>query len=204
MIIETVIAGSFDTNAYLVGFKKTGEAIVIDPGYESADSILGLSDEYGFTIKAIYLTHSHFDHFADVGVIKDDTHVPVYVSPEDAENLRHPGSDGLPNLFGRAGIEPDGLFFDGDEIEVGGSRFKVIATPGHSPGSVCFYFEKEKVLFSGDTLFRSGRGNTSFPTSSQAKIEESLKKLMMLPGDTIVYPGHGGKTTIGEERKWFV
>lgn len=204
MIIEIVIAGSFDTNAYLVGFKETREAIVIDPGYESADSLLGLAGEYGFTIKAIYLTHSHFDHFADVGVIKTDIDVPVYVSPEDAENLRHPGSDGLPNLFGREGTEPDGIFVDGDEIKIGNTSFKVIATPGHSPGSVCFYFEKEKVLFSGDTLFKSGRGNTSFPTSSEKKMEESLKKLMLLPKDTVVYPGHGGKTTIGEERKWCV
>ncbi len=200
MFIEKIVAGLWETNAYLVG--SSGEAIIIDPGHESAEALLDIAEERGFTIKAIYLTHSHFDHFADVDVLKRHANIPVYVSPEDAENLRSPGSDGLPNVFEKEGTEPDGLFKEGDQVTFGDLSFKVIATPGHSPGSVCFYFEKEKVLFSGDTLFRSGHGNTSFPTSDRQKMTLSLKKLMTLPSDTVVYPGHGEHTTIGEERKW--
>ncbi|MBM3200846.1 MAG: MBL fold metallo-hydrolase [Chlamydiae bacterium] len=200
MFIERVIAGEWKTNAYLVG--GLSRAIIIDPGHGSADELLLLAEKRGVSIQAIYLTHSHFDHFADVDVIKQKIDLPVYVSPEDAENLRRPGFDGLPNFYQKQGMEPDGFIREGDVVKLDDIYFKVIATPGHSPGSLCFYFEKEHVLFSGDTLFKRGRGATNAMNADERKIIASVKYLLTLPDPVVVYPGHGEKTTIGEEKKW--
>jgi glyoxylase-like metal-dependent hydrolase (beta-lactamase superfamily II) len=127
---------------------------------------------------------------------------PVYVHREDAENLRVPGSDGIPNTYGIEGAEPDGMLADGDEKVLGLLRFKVVHTPGHSPGCVLFYFEKEKVLISGDTLFRGTYGRVDLPSSNPQKMKESLAKIKQFPDDVTVYPGHGGSTTIGREQRW--
>lgn len=202
MIIETLVAGPFETNAYLVGCEEEREAIVIDPGYGSAEHLTSIAHRNGLTIKAIFLTHSHFDHIADVKVLKETLNIPVYVAKEDALNLERPGSDGLPNVFALESVVADYLLNTDESYSVGSYSFVVLPTPGHSPGSVCFYFEKESVLFSGDTLFQGSYGNVSFPTSDVTEMGVSLKKLAKLPEETVVYPGHGDKTTVGREKGW--
>jgi glyoxylase-like metal-dependent hydrolase (beta-lactamase superfamily II) len=128
--------------------------------------------------------------------------LPVWVHKFDQKNLEEPGSDGLPIMGVIEAVKADGILEDGQKVVIGELEFEVIFTPGHSPGGVSFYFEKEKVLFSGDTLFKGTHGNISFPTSNQEDMRDSLLRLMKLPNDVRVYPGHMEDTTIGEERRW--
>lgn len=178
-----------ETNCYV--YQKGATAVVIDPGYNSFDSL------QKFPLQAILLTHSHWDHIAGVARLKKERGLPVYVHEFDSENVKKPGTDGLPIFFQVEGAEVD--FFVQDEVRLGEITFRVIHTPGHSPGGVCYYDQEAGILFSGDTLFRGGFGKVSFPTSSPSAMRESLKKLAALPKDTIVYPGHGMETTIGDE-----
>jgi len=201
MILETFPSGPADTNAYLIACSETKQAVVIDVPFESADLILERAKELGLSIQIILLTHSHWDHTAEVALLKQSLNVSVYVHKEDAENLETPGADKLPLFFPVTGVKADGFLTEGQEINVGNLKIQVIYTPGHTPGGVCFYFPKEKVLISGDTLFKGTIGNLSFPTARADLMWVSLKKLAALPQDVKVYPGHGGPTTIGAE-KW--
>ncbi len=205
MIIEKFVAPPLGTNAYLVGCEATKEGVIIDPGFQSKWPLLALVKQYGLSIKAIYLTHSHFDHTADVFELKVLEGFPVFVHPADAENLRAPGSDGIPNMMGLKPVEPDGFFNDGDQGVIGKLHYTVIHTPGHSPGCVCFYFPDEKVLFSGDTIFKGSHGRVDLTNSSPEAMKGSLQKLKALPEDVLVYPGHGPTTTLHDEfkRRWF-
>ncbi len=119
--------------------------------------------------------------------------------PLDAPNLEHPGSDGIPLFFPIRGVHPDCFVQDGDRIFVGELACEVIHTPGHSPGSVCYFVREQKLLFSGDTLFEGSIGNLHLPTAEPLKMWSSLEKLAALSPDTYVVPGHGGDTTIGKE-----
>ncbi len=202
MILEVFSAGPFDTNTILIGCSKTKKAVLIDVPFESTDRMLGLIKEHGLTLEKIILTHSHWDHIAEISPLmsKLKTKVPVYVHEEDRENLEKPGSDRLPYPpFSIECVKPDGFLTDGQIISVGTLELQVMHTPGHSPGSVCFYLKKEKILITGDTLFRGTIGNLNFPTARPARMWPSLKKIAQLPADTVVIPGHGGRTTIGEE-----
>lgn len=202
MIIEKVVAAPLDTNAYLIGCEERHKAIIIDPGYQTSERLSLLIKKYEVVVEGIYLTHTHFDHIADVAGLKRKFGWQVFVHKEDAGNLRVPGSDGIPNTYGIEGAEPDGFLVDGEERVFGHLRFRVIHTPGHSPGCVLFYFENEKVLISGDTLFRGTYGRVDLPSSNPEKMKESLAKIKQLPDDITVYPGHGGSTTIGREKRW--
>ncbi len=199
MILEIICSGPVDTNSYLLGFEETKKAVIIDPSFGSADELCLLVNKYQLEVDAIYLTHSHWDHFADLYELKKRFNVPVYVHSQDAENVRDPGSDGLPLFFNIHGVEPDHFFSDQEVLRVGNVEIKVLHTPGHSPGGVCFYLKNEKTLISGDTLFKGSIGNLSFSTADPSLMWKSLKKLALLPPETKVYPGHGPSTTIGEE-----
>jgi len=201
MLLEVFPSGPVDTNAYLIGCPQTLRAVVIDVPLESTPLILKRAAALSLTIECILLTHSHWDHTAEVDLLKQTLHVPVYVHGEDAGNLEKPGSDGLPLMFPIPGVVPDALLTDGQELKVGHLRIQVIHTPGHSPGGVCFYFPDEKVLISGDTLFRGTIGSLHLPTARPPLMWPSLKRLAALPPETKVYPGHGAPTTIGDE-KW--
>ncbi|MBM3193258.1 MAG: MBL fold metallo-hydrolase [Chlamydiae bacterium] len=202
MIIEKVVAGPIETNAYLVGCEITKKGIIIDPGFETSERLLQLIEKFGLVIEGIYLTHSHFDHIADVATLKKKKGYLVYVHEEDKENLRHPGSDQIPDMLGLTGVEPDGYFVDGEERRIGSLTCICIHTPGHSLGSVLFYFREQKVLFSGDTLFKGTYGRVDLPRSDKEKMKVSLEKIKKFPDDVVVYPGHGGSTTIGREKRW--
>jgi glyoxylase-like metal-dependent hydrolase (beta-lactamase superfamily II) len=199
MVIQAFPSGPFSTNAYLVACTQTNQAAIIDPAPESHVVIDAYLQMYPFTVTHILLTHSHWDHIADVAELRKQLNVPVYVHALDAPNLEKPGSDELPCWIPISGVKPDGYLEEGDSIQIGHLLFKVIHTPGHSPGSVCFYEPKQQILFSGDTLFKGTIGNLSFPTSQPDRMWESLDKLSKLPLQTKVYPGHGPQTTIGAE-----
>lgn len=200
MILEVFPSGPLETNAYLVGCPKTKRAVVIDAPSESAEAISRRAKELSLHVEMILLTHSHWDHIADVSELKKLLKSPVYVHKDDAENLENPGTDRLPLFFPLKGVKADGYLHEGQVLNVGNLRFEVIHTPGHTPGCVCFYLPEEKTLFSGDTLFRGTIGNISFPSSQPALMWDSLKKLAALPFETKVYPGHGKPTTIGAEQ----
>jgi len=199
MILEAFPSGPFETNAYIVGCTQTHDAALIDPGVDSADTLIQALDSHSLTPKAILLTHSHWDHTADVATLKKKFDIPIYIHPLDAPNLISPGADGLPLYISIEGIEPTHHLEEGQEIIIGTLHWHVIHTPGHSPGGVCFYCKEEQTLLSGDTLFQGSIGNLSFPTSDPDQMWISLKKLEKLPPETKVYPGHGNPTTIGAE-----
>jgi hydroxyacylglutathione hydrolase len=201
MILDFFSSGPANTNAYLIGCSQTKQAAVIDVPFESTDWLLKRAEELSLKIEMILLTHSHWDHMAEVGLLKERLNIPVYLHREDADNLENPGSDKLPLFFPIQGVKAGGFLIEGQKLTLGDLDIEVIHTPGHTPGGVCFYLPKEKVLISGDTLFRGTIGNLNFPTSRPDLMWGSLKKLAALPADTKVYPGHGGSTTIGAE-KW--
>ncbi len=147
----------------------------------------------------LLLTHSHWDHTADMAFLKKKLRVPLFVHKLDAPNLGAPGSDGLPLLTDIVPVEPDHFLEDGQQISVGKLKLEVLHTPGHSPGGVCFYLPEENTLISGDTLFQGTIGRLDFPNSSPERMWESLDKLAQLPSETRVIPGHGEETTIGKE-----
>ncbi len=202
MIIETLIVGPFGANCYIVGSPATKRGLIIDPGDE-AEAILKTVQRLDLAISFIVVTHVHIDHIGALSPIKQATKAQFLLHEAEKDYL----SAGINRMLATFGLEssesppqPEKLLKDGDLIEVGDLQFKVLHTPGHSPGGVCLY--GNDVVFTGDTLFNLGIGRTDFPGGSYKQIIKSInEKLMVLPDETIVYPGHGPSSTIGEERK---
>lgn len=199
MFIKIFTSGPIDTHSYLIACPETKEAAVIDAPQGVTSSVLEEVKRQHLTVKMVLITHSHWDHTADAAELKKSLEVPLYIQPLDEPNLIRPGSDGLPLYFPIEGVKADGFLKEGDVLHVGTLKIKVIETPGHSPGGVSLWIPKEKVLFSGDTLFQGTMGRVDFPMSNRLLMWESLKKLAKLPPETKVYPGHGPSTTIGAE-----
>ena len=205
MILKKIKVDTFEmgdqTNCYIIADENTKEAIVIDPGGEpeKIEEMIGILQ---VKVKYIFLTHCHGDHIGGVVKIKNDYNAKVLINRKESENLNNPDV----NLMQYIGMEPieleaDSRVDDNDLIHIGGIEFRVIHTPGHTAGGSCLYSEKYKMLFSGDTLFRGTWGRTDLPTGSMVDIMNSItNKLMVLPEDTIVYPGHGKSTMIKEEK----
>lgn len=189
------------TNCYIVEDEDTKETMVIDPGGEPSE-ILEMLNILEAKVKYIYLTHCHADHIGAVTEIKNKKGGKILIHRDDADGL----NDENINLsecinMGEIELEPDSRVDDGDLIHVGNLEFKVIYTPGHTKGGTSLFCEQEGLLFSGDTLFRGTWGRTDLPTSSfEAIINSITKKLLILPEETIVYPGHGKSTVIKEEK----
>jgi glyoxylase-like metal-dependent hydrolase (beta-lactamase superfamily II) len=204
MILRCVTGGPLETNCYIVGCDETFEALVIDPGLTETEckEVLRKISKLNLQVKYIVNTHGHPDHILSNGMIKDLTGAKVLVHEEDAHLLKEPWT--FPFEIGQVQpIEPDGLLRDGDIIKIGILEFTVIHTPGHTKGSVSLYCESENVVFTGDTLFYGSVGRTDLPGGSIKDIKASLRdKLMKLPDRTIVYPGHGAKTTVGREKRF--
>lgn len=201
MIIEIFCCGPASTNAILIACPDTKQGAIIDAPFGSSEWFFAKIKEFGLEMRMLLLTHSHWDHFAEAAKIKKILSIPLYIHEKDAYNLIQPGADGLPMLFDIEKVEPDFFLHDEKDLLLGNLSIKVIHTPGHTPGGVCFYIKEEHVLFSGDTLFEGSIGNLSFPTSEPEKMWQSLDKLAKLPYETKVFPGHGNTTTIGRE-KW--
>jgi len=198
MTIKKYHLGSLAANCYFL--IEDSDLLLIDPGDE-ASFILEEIQRQRLNLKAIFATHGHFDHIGAVGEIQKSFDVPFYISKKDlflVERLNETAKYFLgynPYFLPPKNIKE----LNKKTFHVSRLTFNVIPTFGHTPGSVCFYFEKEKVIFTGDTLFKDGIGRTDFSYSSFEDLKKSLKKIFLLPKETIVYPGHGEETTIGKE-----
>ncbi|MDD4796614.1 MAG: MBL fold metallo-hydrolase [Eubacteriales bacterium] len=182
---------------YLLACEKTGAAAVIDPDGCAAD-VQALLKKQHLSLKMILLTHGHFDHIGSVDELRAAQDVPVYIHPLDAALLTAADGNlssllGAPLVIGAA----DALLHDGDTLLLGDTPIQVLHTPGHTPGSCCFFCGG--ALYSGDLLFCGGVGRTDLPGGDAAQLQESLARVLELPPDTPVYPGHGPSTTIGNE-----
>ena len=198
MILRKLVVGELATNCYIVGSETTREGMVIDPADE-ASQILKSVKTADLKVKYIVLTHGHPDHFAALSELKKATGAQVLVHREDAEILELPPVV----FFGATFPQPppaDRQLEDGETIELGDLKLRVIHTPGHTPGGICLL--ANNVLFSGDTLFNNGIGRYDLPGGNLEKLMDSLhRKVLTLPEKTVVYPGHGPETTIGDEKR---
>ena len=186
-------------NGYLI-IDSHKQCVVVDPGKEDP-TLVSLIKEKGLTLKAILLTHGHFDHIRAVDMLVSEFHCPFYIHQNDIEYLINPHLNGS-DRFSRKDVivKNHPIFLHEGVLNILDEPIEVIETPFHSMGSVCFYLPIEKVLLSGDTLFFLSVGRTDFVGSNPKLIDSSLAKLMKLDDDVIVYPGHERETTIGNER----
>jgi len=181
--IDRYELGPFGTNSYIIICLKTGDSIVVDaPG--DAPKVLGQLQQTH--PKYILMTHNHMDHTGALAELKSALNVPIAAHPADADRMP---------------LVPDMLLDDGDGVSCGNIQFKVMHTPGHTPGSLCFY--TEGYLISGDTLFPDGPGKTGSPAAFKQIVGSLQRKIFVLPEDTRVFPGHGDHTILGKEKQAF-
>lgn len=200
--IGRMTLGVCATNCYFLYREDSRDVIFVDPGDRGADIFAAL-EKKGLHVKAILLTHGHFDHIWGAQKLRELSGAPIYAL--DAEKVVC--QDAYVNVSAQAGrkatIDPDEWLTDGQELCLAGIGLKVIATPGHTIGSCCYYVPEAGFLIAGDTLFAGSVGRTDFPTGSMSKLVRSIKeKLFVLPEETKVYPGHGEETSIGEEKQF--
>lgn len=203
MQVEHLAVGPVQTNCYLAINKETKEAIIIDPG-DDADRIGMRLKQLEAKPVAILLTHGHFDHAGAAKTLAAQYDILVYAHEKEAETLEDSRMNLSGPLAGGATTYHVDVFLkDEQELTLAGLHMRVLFTPGHTPGGCCYYFPREDVLFSGDSLFCGSVGRTDFPGGSMRTLVDSVRtKLMSLPENTIVYPGHDIETTIEQERMY--
>jgi len=193
MILKRLTVGTLYTNCYIVGCAETKEAMIIDPGLDSESEAQRLLEEIirnNLRVQFIVNTHGHTDHTSGNRVVKEATGASILIHEYDAPMLRDFSVNSPP---------ADKTLHDGDIIQAGKVKLQVLHTPGHTQGGICLL--DEKVIFTGDTLFAGSIGRTDLPGSSDEAIQGSLKRLITLPDNLKVYPGHGPASTMGEEKK---
>lgn len=191
--------GNFATNTYII-YDENLDAVIIDPAAE-AKKIISTIEKNNLKPKFVLLTHGHPDHVGALYELKEKYNLKVYINEKDQEMLETNSTYFGPMLgLDIKDVKGDFYLKDGQELSLGNLKFKIIETPGHTKGGVCILIEN--ILFSGDTLFLGSMGRTDFPGGNEEEIFSSLKKLMELPDEIVVLPGHGPKTTIGYERKY--
>lgn len=200
LIVKKVVVGSMAENAYIVGCRESGQCILIDPGAQ-ADLILQTVERAGLTVALIVNTHGHGDHNGALKEIKERTSAEFRIHQADVRIMAASVSWApmvIPDY--QMPPPPDGFLSDGDELRVGGVALRVVETPGHTPGSVCFY--GEGTVFTGDTLFKGSIGRFDLDGGNGPQLLASIEsRLLTLPDETVVMPGHGGESTIGDERR---
>nr|WP_289036706.1 MBL fold metallo-hydrolase [uncultured Allobacillus sp.] len=201
MNIQIFQLGLLGTNCYLL--QKDGEALVIDPGGDP-ETVLNTIEENNLKLHAILLTHAHFDHIGGVESLRETTKAPVYIHEEESSWLTDPSLNG--SEFFQVGTistsRPADYSMKPGKHKFGSFSFEVFHTPGHSPGSVSFWFKDDNVIFAGDTLFNQGIGRTDLPFGDHATLIRSITEhILSLPENTTVYPGHGPATQVGEEKR---
>ena len=197
-IIREVV-GPLETNCYFI--IVASNAIIVDPGGD-ASRLLNLIKKFQLSINLYLLTHSHYDHIAALGELLRYVKAPIAIHTDDADSLADPRTNFSMLMGDPQSYKADRLLSDGDIIKLSGEDFTVMHTPGHTPGSISLL--GDGFILSGDTLFRQGIGRTDIPGGSENQIYKSLRKLLELPSETIVYPGHGESTTIGEAKKFIL
>ena len=204
--VNCFVVGMVQTNCYFLYREGSKETVVFDP----ADMGARLYDELvkrGLEVKAIMLTHAHFDHILGLDALKEKTGAPVYVCIHVNRLCESPQLNKSASIGRPCTVSPDHYLDDGQEVTVAGITMRTIFTPGHTEGSCAYYIEDGHILISGDTLFEGSIGRSDLPTGDQETLFESIRtKLYKLPDDTAVFSGHGNETTIGYEKKhnWFV
>ena len=202
MIIKLLTVGPFAANCYIVGSTSTNQGMIIDPGAD-ASTIMRTVQQTGLSISIIVITHAHMDHVGAIREVQQKTNAKFAIHEAEkgfvfSTPMRMLTSLGVSPV--KSPPRPDRLVKDGDLIDLGDLHFEVLYTPGHSSGGICLL--GHGVVFSGDTLFKLGIGRTDFPGMSHERLMNSIReKLMVLPDETVVYPGHGPPTTIGDERR---
>jgi len=192
--------GPLAVNAYLVEHTATRKAVVIDPG-DDGEAILGEILGLGLTVEKILLTHGHFDHVGAVGLLRERTGAPVHIHPADVDRMTGASRQGM--IFGLSVSDPpapDVLVEEGNTVLFEGQEFLVAHTPGHTPG--CVSYIVGKMAFVGDLVFAGSIGRTDLPGGDHRQLIESVRtKIFTLPDETVLYPGHGPATTVGEEKR---
>jgi glyoxylase-like metal-dependent hydrolase (beta-lactamase superfamily II) len=188
------------TNCYVVGCEETLEGVIIDPGGDP-ERILRIVEDAGLTIRYVLNTHCHFDHMAANADVVAGTGAPLALHPAEIPMLQARGGADAFGVPVKESPLPDVELAGGEVLEVGTLRFQVLYTPGHSPGSLTFYLKEEGVVFDGDVLFAMGVGRTDLPGGNWDTLMQSIREvLFVLPDETVVYSGHGPKTTVGHEK----
>ncbi|HZV13272.1 MAG TPA: MBL fold metallo-hydrolase [Candidatus Kapabacteria bacterium] len=201
MFIFAFESGPLATIAYLVGDEAAGRAVIVDAPKDCAPRIKAVAEQRKIMVEKIILTHTHWDHTADAAELKNIFHAPICVHKNDEYRLLDPRAELIQPPFPLAPVSPDVYLEEDQQISAGNLMFFVLFTPGHTEGSVCFYEPAQRVLFSGDTLFAGSVGRTDLRGGSWENLMESIHtKVLGLPDNVTVYPGHGPMTTIGEER----
>ena len=192
--------GMLETNCYMIRNTQSGETILIDPG-DDGEKLSEACRASGGRVCAILLTHGHHDHIQGIPALKEAFPDLLIYAGEKEEAMLENASLNVGMGFAPMTLKADVTVRDGESLEIAGLNFRVLETPGHTAGSVCYYLETEGMLFAGDTLFAGSYGRTDLPTGSEADIRKSIRRLAdSLPEETRVYPGHGGFTSIGREK----
>ena len=198
-MIKILTVGPLQENTIFIIDEDTKEVVVVDPGAEGERISRELEN---YSLRYILATHGHIDHVGQVGFLKKNLDVPFFMSKKDLFLINNDIFPGFAQLVGATPCpEPDRFLKEGDIISFGRFNLRVIETPGHTPGSVCFYDQENGFVITGDTLFKGSIGRTDLPGGDMKQMESSLKKLMELPDDTDVIPGHGDPTKVGIEKK---
>ncbi len=202
MKVGQCCVGMVRTNCYGLLNEQTKEMIIVDPG-DDPETVASLAARMEGRPVAILLTHGHFDHIMAVEALKEKYQIPVYAGLEEEDVLADPALNKTDLLRRPMSVRPEVLLKDEEEFNLAGLSLRAYHTPGHTKGSMCYYFPEESVLVSGDTLFCESVGRTDLPTGSSRQIIESLRRLLkILPEETDVLPGHESATTIGHEKRY--
>jgi len=203
MKIEVFVVGMVSTNCYLVCNEDSKEMFIVDPG-QAPDYLVKHVKESGFTVKGILITHGHFDHILGIDGFLEEFDVPVYACTKERDLLENPGLN-VSAKYGKGHTYLGANYVnDGDMLNVAGFQVRVIHTPGHTAGGCCYYVADEGVVFTGDTLFRKEVGRWDLPTgdgNGETLIASIKEKLLVLPEETVVYPGHGEESLIEDEKR---